>query len=89
VIRPFNCLKKVGNAVVAQPWREAHLAGLYHKALSGLRIAAGSQAMAQQPVDRPLEGVARAPLLLLHKLGNVIVNGKSGSHIMMLFWKAS
>ena len=40
-------------------------------------------------IDRPLEGVAGAPLLLLDEHGNVVVDGKSGSHIMMLGHKAS
>ena len=89
MIRPFNCFEKVGDAVVAQPGREAHLAGLYHKALSGLRIAAGNQALAEQSIHRPLEGAAGAPLLLLDEHGNVVVDSESGSHIMMLGWKAS
>jgi len=89
VIRPFNCFEQVGDAVVAQPGREAHLAGRYHKALSGLRIVAGDKALAEQSVHCALEGVARAPLLLLHEHGNVVVDGESGSHIMMLHCKAS
>ncbi len=89
MIRPFNCFEKVGDAVVAQPGREAHLAGRYHKALSVLRIAAGGQTPAQQSVYGALEGVTRAPLLLLYEHGNVVVNGKSGSHIMMLQLEAS
>ena len=89
MIRPFNCFEKVGDAVVAQPWREAHLAGLYHKALSGLRIAVGGKAQAEQSVHGALERVTRAPLLLLHEHGNVVVNGKRGPHIMMLRRKAS
>ena len=89
MIRPFNCIEEVGDAVVAQPGREAHLAGLYYKALSGLRIAAGDQALAEQSIHGALEGVARVPLLLLDEDGNVVVDGQSGSHIMMLSKKAS
>jgi hypothetical protein len=54
-----------------------------------LRIAAGSQAPAEQVVHCPLERIAGAPNLLLDKAGYIIVNGKSGSHIMMLYYKAS
>jgi hypothetical protein len=89
VIRPFNSIEKVGDAVVAQPWRKTHLAGLYYKTLPGLRIAAGNQATPEQAVHRSLEGVTRAPLLLLHKHGNVVVDSESGSHIMMFSLKAS
>jgi len=89
VIRPFNCFEKIGDAVVAQPGRETHLAGRHHKSLSGLRIAAGSQAPAEQVVHGPLERIAGAPDLLLHKAGYIVVDGKSGSHIMMLSYKAS
>ena len=84
MIRPFNRFEKVGDAVVAQPGREAHLAGRYYKALSGLGIAAGDQALAEQSIHCALEGFARAPLLLLHEHGDVVVDGQSGSHIMML-----
>jgi hypothetical protein len=49
----------------------------------------GRQSMPQQPVHRPLEGVARAPLLLLHEHGNVIVDGESLPHIMMFSLEAS
>lgn len=89
MIRPFNCFEKVGNAVVAEPGREAHLAGRHYKSLSGLRIAAGGQAPAQQSVHGALERVAGAPDLLLDEAGNVVVNRESRSHIMMLQRKTS
>ena len=89
MIWPFNCVEKIGDAVVAQTGREAHFAGRYHKALSGLRIVAGSQAPAEQPVDRPFERIARAPLLLLDEHSEVVVDGESSPHIMMLGQKAS
>ena len=44
----------------------------------------GCQPTAQQPVDRPLKGVARAPHFVLYELRNIVVDGKSSSHIMML-----
>lgn len=89
MIRSFNCFEKVGDAVVAQPGREAHLAGRYDKSLSGLRIAAGVQALAEQVVHGALERVARPPDLLLDEAGDIVVDGKGGSHIMMLRDKAS
>ena len=54
---------------------------------NGLLVSAvlsGCQPTTQQPVDRPLEGIAGAPNFLLDQHGNIVVNGKSGSHIMML-----
>ena len=89
MIWSFNCFEKVGDAVIAQPRREAHLAWRYHKVLSGLRIAAGNQALAEQSVDRPLEGSAGTSLLLLDEHSEVVVDGESGPHIMMLSKKAS
>jgi hypothetical protein len=52
-------------------------------------LTAGSQALAQQVVHRTLERVAGAPNLFPHLGGNIIVDGKSGSHIMMLINQAS
>lgn len=82
-------LEKFGDTVVAEPWRQAHRNRRNHKRLSGLRIAAGGQAPAQQVVHRALERVAGAPHLFLHQAGNIVVDGKCGSHIMMLGDKAS
>jgi len=41
------------------------------------------QSQAQEAVDRSLKGLSRTPHLLLNKLGNIIVDRKCGSHIMM------
>ena len=59
------------------------------KSLSGLRISAGGQPPAEQSVHRALEGTAGAPDLLLNESGNIIVDGQSGPHTMMLFNQAS
>lgn len=81
--------EKFGDTVVAEPWRQAHRNRRNHKRLSGLRIAAGSQAPAQQVVHGALERSAGAPHFFLHQASYIVVDGKGGSHIMMLCNKSS
>lgn len=59
------------------------------EALFRLRAAPSGQAPAEQSIHGALEGLARPPLLLLHKPGNIVVNGQSSPHIMMLCHQAS
>ena len=87
--RPVQRFNQVFDLLIARSQARVHCDWGDHKSLSWLRIAVSGQAPAEQAVHRALEGVARAPLLLLHEHGNVVVNGKSGSHIMMLTSKAS
>jgi hypothetical protein len=60
-------------------WKGRHDKGLRSRFL--MRV---HQASPEKAVHRSLEGVSGAPLLLLHQHGNIVVNGQSGSHIMML-----
>ena len=82
--RTFPRFNQVFNFRIARTQAGAHGDRRNDKWLFRLQVAAGIQPAAQQPVDRPLEGVAGTPLLLLHEHGDVVVNGESGSHIMML-----
>ena len=82
--RPFQRLNQVLHLLIARSQTRVHgdwgdYEGLLVRLFLGVH-----QPMSQQSVHRPLEGVAGAPLLQLHKPGNVVVNGKCGSHIMML-----
>jgi hypothetical protein len=87
--RPFQRFNQILNFLIARPQTEVHRDRSDHEPLSGLRIAAGSQTPAQQIVHRTLERVAGASDLLLHKAGDIVVDGKSGAHIMMLEYEAS
>jgi len=82
--RAFQRFNQILDLLVARTQACVHCDRGYPKSLLGLRIAAGGQASAQQSVHSAFEGFARTPLLLLHEPGNVVVNGQSGSHIMML-----
>ena len=82
-------LEKFGDTIVAEPWRQAHRNWRNNERLSGLRIAAGRQAPAQQVVHGAFERVAGAPDLFLDETGDVVVDGESGSHIMMLCMETS
>ena len=87
--RTFLRFNQVFNLRIARTQAGVHGDRRYDKWLFRRKAAAGIQSPAQQPVDRPLEGVAGTPLLLLHKHGNVVVNGESSPHIMMLCHNAS
>lgn len=87
--RTFQRFDQVFNLLIARSQARIECDWDHFKALSGLRIATRGQAAAKQGVHRAFEGFTRAPLLLLHEPGYVVVDGKCGPHIMMLTWKAS
>jgi hypothetical protein len=87
--RTFQGFNQVLNLLIARSQARIQCDWGDLKSFSGLRIAAGGQAPAEQSVHRAFEGFAGAPLLQLHEHGNIVVNGQSGSHIMMLLLKAS
>lgn len=81
MVRPFEFFQKLGD-LVAVPYPKGK--GRHDKGLGASFLSRVHQAEAEQPIDGGLEGFAGAPLLLLHKPGNIIVDGQSGAHIMML-----
>ena len=87
--RAFSRLDEILNLVVARSQARVQGNGSDNKALTRLWLPRSSQAKAQQAIDGPFEGISRAAHLLFHELGYVVVDGKSGSHIMMLCYKAS
>jgi hypothetical protein len=89
VVRTFDLIEKLWDRVVAQSRQKPHLAGCHDEPLSRLWIAASCQAFAEQVIHGPLERLAGAPHLFLHQTGDIFIEGKSGSHIMMLTRKAS
>ena len=89
VVRSFRFLKEFGDAVVIEPRFQAERKRRHLEGFARLRLDSGGQPEPQQPVDRRLEGATGAPDLLLHEAGNVVVNGESGAHIMMLCHEAS
>ena len=81
---PIQLLNKRLYVVVVLPGTHSHKKGRNDERCSSGIFVFDRQTTAQQPVDRSLERVARAPLLLLKKHGDVVVDRKSGPHIMML-----
>jgi len=81
---PFQRFNQILNFLIARSQTKIHRDRGDHKSLSGPRIAAGIQAEAEQVVHCALEGVAGAPHLLLHELGDIVVDRKGRSHILML-----
>jgi len=86
MVRPFKLFQKLRN-FIAVP--NAQRERCHHKRLGISLFLRITQTALQQAVHRPFEGSARAPSFLLDECGNVVVDGESGSHIMMLGWKAS
>ena len=86
MVRPFEFLDEFGDLVaITDPEGERR----HHEPLFLLWIIAGDQPLPQQPVHRSFERIAASPDLVLNQPGNIIVNGKSSAHIMMLERKAS
>ncbi len=87
--RAFHGLDQVFNLLVTRTKTCVQGAGLHDESLSGLGIATGCQALAQQIIYRSFERLASAPDLVLHQRSDIVVYGESGSHIMMLWHQAS
>ena len=82
--RPFQRFNQILNRLVARSQACVQCDGSDDKSLFRRGVAASVQAATEQTVHCALKGSAGAPLFLLNEPGNVIVDGKSGSHIMML-----
>lgn len=87
--RAVERLDQVLDLVIPRSQARVQGNGRDNKTLLRLRLTAGSQPKAQQAVDGPLEGVSRAPNLVLHQPGHIVVDGKCRSHILMLYEQAS
>ena len=59
--------------------KRRHLEGFVRHRLIGY-----GQPLPQEPIDSPLERVTGALDFLLYEAGNIVVDGESGSHIMMI-----
>jgi len=82
--RPFQRLNQVFHLLIASSQARVHGDWGDYKRLLRLMVAARIQAAKEQPINRLLEGVAGTPLLLLDEHGEVVVDGESLTHIMML-----
>lgn len=89
VVRPLHFLQELCDAVDAEPRFQAERKRRHLEWLARFRLAGSGHSEPQQPVDRPLEGVARPPHLVIHEVGDIVVDGKSSPHIMMLCDKTS
>jgi len=87
--RAFDRLNQVLNLFVASSQTRIQCFRGHHKSFPRLGIPAGHQSMPQQAVHGSFERIPAPPDLVLNQLGNIVLNGKSGSHIMMLYNKAS
>jgi hypothetical protein len=63
--------------------------GLDHEAFGLGRVGGVDEARTKDTVDGLLHGLGSATVFLFEERGYVVVDGESGSHIMMLSGKAS
>lgn len=84
MIWPFNVFEELRDRIIAKPRFQAHRVRRYDERLVLFRLAGSGQTQTQQPVYGAFEGLTGMANLLLDKLGHVIVNGESSTHIMML-----
>jgi len=83
MIRPFDRLNQVFDCLVAGSQPGADRQGCHNEWLAPFSIAV-RQTLAEKIVHGGFEGGAGAAQLLPYQSGYVVVEGESGSHIMML-----
>lgn len=81
--RAFQRFDQILDLVVAQSFPQSERQRCHNEWLARFSIAV-RQALAQKIVHGGLEGAAGAAQLLPNQSGYVVVEGESGSHIMML-----
>jgi hypothetical protein len=87
VVRTFQKLDQLLDLIEALSRWNLQIPRFNFERLSGRLF--GRQTEAQEMIDHLLEGISRAPLFFLEQFGDVVVEGKCGSHIMMLLHQAS
>jgi len=83
MIRPFDRLNEVVDRFVASSQPRTKRQRRHHETLGRFSITL-RQTLAEKIVHGGLEGAAGAAQLLPNQSGYVVVEGESGSHIMML-----
>lgn len=84
--RPFNLIEQFLNIVIAESGRQAELSGSDNEGFFRW-IICSNQPQPQKPVYHFFERCARAPAFLFKQAGNIVVERKSSSHIMMLHYR--
>jgi hypothetical protein len=74
--------------VIVEPRRKSKLSGSYNKRFA-MRALRSHQSEAEKVVDYLFERGAGSPDLFIQEAGNIVVQRKGGSHILMLFHKTS
>jgi len=81
--RTFYRLQQLLNVIVGEPGRQPELPRRHNKWLAR-RPFGGHQPEAKKMIDDCFEGRAGASALVSQQPGNVVIERKSGSHIMMI-----
>ena len=81
--RAFEGIQQLLDIVIAQACGQFELSRHHDERLAH-RPLPYRQSQPQKVVNRFLEGCARLPAFFIEQPGNVVIEGESGSHIMML-----
>ena len=84
MLRSFQLLKQRRDVVVTLSGAQTHRARSDLEGARGFRLPCMCQSETEKPVHNYLERLTRAADLLFQEDSNIVVNGKSRSHIMML-----
>jgi hypothetical protein len=74
---------------VIQTRGKRQIEGSNNKGFEGLFLVCGHETPAENAIDGSLEGIPGTADLLFEESGDIVVDGKGGSHIMMLAPEAS
>jgi hypothetical protein len=88
VRRAFHLIEQLRHVVIVEADGKSKVPRSYYKRLA-MRLFGSHQSEAEKMVDYLFERSAGAPALFIQEAGNVIVQRKGGSHILMLHNKTS
>lgn len=86
--RAFQFIEQLRNIVVVKPVRQPQFSGSDHEWLLR-RPLRSHHSQTKKAVDHRLERGAGPPALFVQEAGNIVIEGKGGSHIMMIYRQAS
>jgi hypothetical protein len=88
VRRAFQFIQQLHYVVIVEAGGKSKISRSYYKRLA-MRLLGSHQSEAEKMVDYLFERGTGSPTLFIQEAGNVVVQRKGGSHIMMLCYKTS
>jgi hypothetical protein len=88
VCRAFQLIQQLRYVVIVEAGGKSKVPRSYYKRLA-MRLLGSYQSEAEKMVDYLFERGAGSPALFIQEAGNVVVQRKGGSHILMLCQETS